>query len=143
MSDIVSDWQSAVVAALKANLQGGTFTVESGRRDGTSRDRQLACVFGDEPMQIDTNPFFCRPVLKVRAWLPNPKQPRPTVPRDETPLQQLEEDLLKTLQPLQSLPSVDSGRGLYAFVSQIRRDTVDWGVEVTLTGWTTNPAVAG
>lgn len=138
---ILGDWQAAVKAQLAANLQSGSFTVEDGRRDGASKSRKVACVFGDG-MPPDQNPYFCRPRLVVRAWLPLPKQPQAQVPADTTPLEQLLQDVLAALKPIQVINTIDGGRGLYAQNVASTMDEKDWGVEVVLTGWTTNPAVA-
>lgn len=139
---ILGDWQAAVKAQLTTALQSGSFTVLDGRRDGDSKNRKLACVFGDG-MPAAANPYFCRPTLVVRAWLPKPKQPQAAVPKDTTPLEQLLQDVLAALKPVQVVSTVDGGRGVYAQETVARMDVDDWGVEVTLVGWTSNPSVAG
>lgn len=134
---VLTDWQDAVVTALDAGLDG--FTIKSGERDGVSRDRNIACVFGrDEPP--DSNVQWIRPVLTVRAWIKSPKQVKTRSPRDSTVLQDLLEQIEVILQPMQVLPSI-GGNGLYFNVTGNRIDRDDWGVELTLTGWAENPAV--
>ena len=138
MSNLLTQWRQEVTWQLERELQGGSFTVVAGERDGPSRDRKLACVYAPT-IRSDTDVNFARPVLIVRAWIPKPKTPRETDPPDPEPLEQLMLDVQEALQPIQVLPNVGSG-GLYFFVTQVRPDYEDWGVEVTLTGWTHNPA---
>lgn len=138
---ILTDWQTSVATTLTGGLAG--YTIEQGERDGTSRDKNLAVVFVDptSPENPDTNVQWVRPVLKVRAWPRNPKQVKVTSPRDDTPLRDLIEQIEILLQPGQVLPDINGGRGLYFFVTATAIDRVDWGVELTLTGWAENPAV--
>lgn len=138
MSNVITDWRKAVMAALDANLQGGSFTVVAGDLDGPSRDRKLACVFAP-PVIIDSaNVLFSRPVLIVRAWVPMPKTPKRQVPPDPEPVEQLMVDLMACLQPLQSLNI--GANGLLANVTKVAPDYPDFGVEATLQAWTGNPA---
>jgi hypothetical protein len=136
----LTDWQTAVVSTLTAGLT--EFTIEEGKRDGPSRDRNLAVVFADDdqPENPDGNVQWIRPVLRVRAWLQNPKQVKATSPRVDTSLRDLLEQIETILQPGQVLPDVGLG-GLYFFVTGTKIDRVDWGVELVLTGWAENPAV--
>lgn len=137
---ILTDWTTSVVSTLTTGLTG--YTIETGERDGTSRDRDVACVFADPagPENPDSNVQFTRPVLKVRAWPRNPKQVKVTSPRDPAPLNDLLEQIEQLLQPGQVLPGIGIG-GLYFFVTGTAIDRIDWGVELTLTGWAENPAV--
>lgn len=135
MSNILSDWRQALVTYLAANLQGGTFTVESGVRDGQSFDRKLACVFVPD-WQPDRNVNFARPPMVVRAWWPKSMQPQNVIPVPPDDLEQLAVDLMTTLEPVQT----SLVAGLYFWVSKVRIDYEDWGVEAQLTSWTRNVA---
>jgi hypothetical protein len=141
MSNVLTEWRQAVAAQLAANLQDGTFTVLAGERDGLSRDRKLACVFAPAVQTDGSNVSFARPVLTVRAWVPIPKTPAPTEPRDPEPVEQLMIDLAQCLQQIQTPALPSAIFGFYFFVTQIRPDYEDFGVEATLQGWTGNPAV--
>lgn len=138
---VETQFQQAVIAHLETNLQDGAFDVIPGERDGpVVRDRNLACVFSIDSPTDAGNPAFMRPVLVVRAWIARPKIPKKQVPSDNAPLQQLKHDLAVCLQQIQTLPDVGIW-GLYFFVTNIRTDKDDWGVEATLQAWTGNPAV--
>lgn len=140
MSNFITDWRKAVMAQLDTELQGGSFAVVAGERDGVSRDRKLACVFAPPMKTNPANPNFTRPVLIVRAWVPQPKTPKSTVPQDPEPVEQLMIDLAVCLQAVQRLPNVGIW-GLYVVDATFATDYVDWGVQATLEAWTGNPAV--
>lgn len=141
MSNILTEWRQAVTAQLETNLQSGSFTVLAGERDGVSRDRKLACVFAPAMATDSGDVNFARPVLIVRAWVPQPKQPKNAAPQDPAPVEQLMLDLAVCLQAVQTPTLASALDGFYAFVTQIRPDYDDWGVEATLQGWTGNRAV--
>jgi hypothetical protein len=142
VSNTITLWRQAVMAQLEANLQDGEFTVLPGERDGLSRDRKLACVYAPALATDGANVSFARPVLIVRAWVPQPRisAKLKDVPADPEPVEQLMVDLAACLQEIQAQPAIGIS-GLYFFVTQIRPDYDDWGVEATLQGWTGNPAV--
>lgn len=142
MSNLITDWRKAVMAQLDENLQDGIFEVLAGERDGLSRDRHLACVFAPPLVTDGANVSFARPALIVRAWVPKPKISATLTdsPADPEPVEQLMIDLAECLQQVERQPTIGIS-GLYSFVTQIRPDYDDWGVEATLQAWTGNPAV--
>ena len=143
MSNVITEWRQAVMGQLEQNLQAGAFAgnVLAGERDGVSRDRNLACVFASPLVTDGGNVNFARPVLIVRAWVARPKTPAASEPRDPEPVEQLMLDLAACLQQIQRPQLPSALDGFYSFVTQIRPDYDDWGVEATLQGWTGNPAV--
>lgn len=134
MSNILTDWRQAVMSLLDTQLQGGSFTVVAGKREGLSRERKLACVFVPK-FQPDTNPNYARPPMVVRAWIKQPRQPKPDAPQDPEPLEQLTADLLELVQPVRTTLVPD----LYFEVAAIEPDYEDWGVEMILASWMLNP----
>lgn len=136
--NILTDWRKAVQQHLAENLQDGAFEVRAGRRDGKVRDKKLVVVFVPT-LRPDANVNFARPQLIVRAWVPEPKQPKSESPQDPEPVEQLLVDLAETLKEVRVLPDIGDGRGLYFEIGQITPDYDDWGVEATLNGWMTNP----
>lgn len=140
MSNVITQWRQAVMAQLDEKLQDGEFDVVAGVRDGKpSRDRKLACVFAPPMKTNPGNVSFTRPVLIVRAWVPQPKTPKATSPQDPEPVEQLMIDLAVCLQAVQSLQI--GIWGLYVVDATFETDYDDWGVQATLEGWTGNPAV--
>lgn len=135
-TNVLSLWRRTVMARLDEHLQGGVFTIVAGERDGPSRDRKLACVFAPPVRAEGGNVNFARPILLVRAWLPQPKQPKSASPPDPEPVEQLMLDLMTTLEPIQVLDELE----LYFFVTEVVPDYQDWGVQATLNGWIRNPA---
>jgi hypothetical protein len=136
-SNVLTEWRKAVMAQLDTNLQDGGFTVLAGFREGPSKDRDLAVVFVP-PMESDGNVNFARPVLVVRAWKASSKMPK-TDPRDPEPVEQLMVDLAECLAPIQVLPDIGGGKGLFWNLQSVEPDYDDWGVQATLVGWTENP----
>jgi len=134
VSNVLTDWRTALVDHLDANLQGGSYTVLSGPRDGAT-DRKLACVFVPAWQQARDVSFGTPPMI-VRAWVPQPTTLAPTSPQDPGPLEQLAVDLMTTLQPVQTTLLA----ALYFWVAKIRFDYDDWGVEATLQSYTRNLA---
>lgn len=139
---VVGEWIDAVVDRLEtADVLpdlglAGTWTVHRGELDG-KQSTKTACVFeGDWGLAPSVN--WARPVLYVRAWLPEHRLPK-TQPRDPALLSDLAEAVMAAMQPIQTLPLVDDGRGLYFFPTFTRQDRDDWGVEVRLDGWCRNP----
>jgi hypothetical protein len=132
VSNVLGSFRQAIVAELATNLQGGDFTVVSGKRDGPARDRNLACVYPG-PFQLDQDRAFLRPTLVIRAWKPKPKQPRTESPPDPTELEQLMLDLFNTLTPIRKQPALSL---TFEFAGQGEFDLDDWGVQVLLVGWT-------
>lgn len=142
--NVITEWRQAVQTQLETSLQGGAYAgvVVAGECDG-AQHRKLACVFAPTFETDGGNVSFARPTLIVRAWVPKPKTPSSTVPVDPEPVEQLMIDLAACLQGIQT-PSLASAKdGLYAFVTRIRPDYEDWGVEATLQAWTGNPATSG
>lgn len=142
MSNVLTEWRQAVAAHIAANLQDGTYKgkVLPGERDGVSREN-IACVFVPTLATDGSDVNFARPTLVVRAWVAKPKTPSTTQPRDPEPVEQLIIDLASCLQSIQRPQLASAIDGFYSFVTQIRPDYEDWGVEATLQGWTGNPAV--
>lgn len=141
MSNVLTDWREALMAQIRANLQAGAFAGDAtvaGEIDNGPQDRNLCCVFAPTVATDTANVSFARPVMVVRAWIPNPKTLIKTVPQDPAPVEQLMIDLAVCLQATQTLPDVGIG-GLYYFLTQIKPDYPDYGVEATLRGWTGNP----
>jgi hypothetical protein len=134
-TNILTAWRRLVMARLDEHLQGGTFDVRGGARDGSST-KKLAVVFAPPVRAEAGNVNWARPILLVRAWLPKPRTPRETSPPDPEPLEQLMIDLCQTLEPIQVLEDID----LYFFVEEVVPDEEDWGVQATLRGWERNPA---
>lgn len=134
--NVFTAWRQALMALLDTSLQGGSFTVLAGRRDGRSRDRNLACVFVPK-FTPDRNLNYARPPMIVRAWVKQSRQPSQEVPLDPEPVEQLTADLLELLQPVRTtlVP------GLQFEVDAIAIDYEDWGVELTLAAWILNPGV--
>ncbi len=137
-TNILTAWRRAVQAHLDEHLQGGSFEVVAGERDGAA-DRRVATVFAPPVRAEGGNVNFARPILLVRCWLPKGKQPATSDPRDPEPIEQLMIDVAETLQAIQVLPDL-AGDGLFFHVTQIEPDYEDWGVQATLEGWTRNPA---
>jgi hypothetical protein len=135
ISNVLTDWRRLVMAHLDQNLQGGTFEVVGGERDGPSKDRKLCHVFAPAVRADGGNINFARPLLLVRAWIPK-QIPGDTSPHDPAPIEQLMIDLMETLQPIQVLEDIN----LTFNVPEVVPDYEDWGVQATLSGWMRNPA---
>lgn len=136
MANALSTWRDATRAHLADtdNLVGANglgFTVLDGRRDGESKDRNLACVFLAPAAEWPTDVNFLRPVLVVRAWEPKPKLRRASPsPPDPEPLEELVSKVIDTLQGVRT--SLFAG---YFETGAYRLDPDDWGVEVELVAY--------
>lgn len=135
MSNVLTDWRTAVMAHLDSQLQGGSFAVRAGEHDGGSRDRKLVHVFVPS-QRTDGEVNFARPQMIVRAWIPKPKVPKQQEPPDPEPVEQLMLDLAAALRPIIATAVPDG----YFLVDEIEPDYEDWGVQATLTAWIRNPA---
>lgn len=154
-TNVLTYLRRSVMEKLETDLQpddagNGTFEVNAGDRDGAA-DRKLCHVFVPTDESDNTNVNYSRPTVIVRAWLPKgAKQPAPRGKRqagkntsvaDPEQLEQLMVDLLACLEQMQVLPDIEGGpKGVYFFATRRRFDYTDWGVEVTLRGWTENTA---
>lgn len=138
MSNILTDWRRALIAHLAANLQAGDWDVRSGERDGPVKDRQLAVVFVPAITEAG-DVLFASPPMIIRAWIPRSKQPKPELPQDPEPLEQLAVDLMTCLEPVQASLLAS----LYFRVASVEIDYDDWGVQATLASFTLNPASDG
>lgn len=143
MSNVLTDWRLALVAQLDANLQGGLFKgqIVSGELDGVQR-RHVACVYVPDMVTDGRDVNLSRPVMIVRAWLPDPKTPKRTAPPDPGPVEQLLVDLAACLKAVQVLPEIGP-HGLWFFITELKPDRADFGVQATLRAWTENPFAEG
>lgn len=145
MSNILTDWRLALQAYLEANLplpeNGKAWDIRAGEHDQVEpvRDRNLLVVFVPS-FAPSPDLLFASPPMTIRAWIPKSKQPKPVVPPDPAPLEQLAIDFTTTLQPVRA--SLLIGRLVFQ-IAEIQIDQESWGVQVVLSSFTPNPADNG
>lgn len=137
-TNVISRFRRAIMAHLAENLQGGTFEVRAGERDGAAK-KKLAVVFAPPLAEWANDINFVQPQLIVRAWLPQPSTAKASSPVDPEPVEQLLIDMWEVFPETVQTTLVDD---LYFRVAQVEPDYEDWGVQATLLGWARNPAIA-
>jgi hypothetical protein len=131
--NLLTDWREKLVAHLKTSFPD--VDVESGERDGTSRNKDLICVFWPG-LAAAGNVNFAQPRMTIRFWRKRPKTALKDVPHDDGPLEQAAWDLALALQPV--LTTLD--QRLYFEVQTILPVRDEYAIEAQLLAWTANPA---
>jgi len=141
MSNLISDWRTALVARLQTSFPDAE--VLSGQRaDDVSRDKDRIAVFWPgTPEASEVN--FVNPKMTIRYWAKRPKTTLKDVPHDDGPLEQAAWDLALALQPVLAklLNDTDPAYpGFYFRVVQIVPVRDEFAVEAQLVGTWKNPA---
>lgn len=142
MSNVITDWQVALIALLAdATPDGLGIPFLDRERDGLSRERDLGCVFAPKPawQQVDSNVLFANFFMTVRVWKRFKAEPAQDKPPDTIAIDQLAIDIPTLLEAVQTtlVPN------FYFWVAQMTTDYADQGVEAKLVGWARNPATDG
>jgi hypothetical protein len=141
MPNQITDWREHVVTTLAAAFPSAE--VKSGRRSGVSRDKDRIAVFF-EGWDVDAaRVVVAKPVLVVRYWKDNSKQPPTSTSwtgHDASELEQASIDLLDALRPIQGLTGIAGRRPWFFVIRTVRvdEDPEEWGVEARLEGFTAN-----
>lgn len=145
MANLITDFREAVEARLAVSFPD--IEIVGGERTGVNRgDVPIACVFlpAEGLKRFERDGAMANIVLVVRYWPARSKLLTEDSPRSPAELEQAVWDLASCLEPVRAtLPGVSSRLTFEIPSFEPDYDPAEWGVEVTLLGWTSNPAGAG
>lgn len=139
MANVITLWRQAVVADLQAHYPDAI--VESGRRTGTSRDKDRITVRWPGEQEMSARVAIAEARLLIRYRVQNSKLSIADSPLDPGPLEEAGMGLADFLQTKQG-EYVSTGVFNCRVVSVTPDDTPEeWSVEAVLLGQFVNPAV--
>jgi hypothetical protein len=140
MSNVLSDWRSALVSALTTAFPDAE--VKSGKRTGVSRDRDRINVFADPQPQghLADRIVVATPRLVVRYWKRRSELPPVDSPADPTELEQARQDLEEFVETHQASLGIADLWFFQLETIMVDDDPDEWGVEAKLIGYGNNLA---
>ncbi len=133
---------STAVAAIVTHLES-VFTdaeIVAGTRAGVSRDKDRIVVFNPGFPSVSPDISFSKPQIVIRYFVSLSKIPADAATPDPSSLYDAQEALLAAFAGMDVVGSFAENFALVQFDSEVNDDPEEWRVDVTVTGYTFNPA---
>lgn len=116
--------------------------VAPGTRAGVSRDKDRIVVSNPAFPAVTPDIAFAKPTILIRYFVARSKQPATEATPDPTDLYDAQENLLAAFAGYDVVGSFATNFALIQFDSVVNDNPDEWRVDLTITGYMTNPAKA-